>query len=178
MAALRRPFQPLFQLLIGSGMRIGEAEALRVCDLRLGDGESRALVEDSKSPAGIRAVFLPRWVAEALGVHLEDTGASGTDPVFTIPRGTVEKEHQRARKIAGISDYTMQDHRHTAAVHLARAGMPLHLLQQQLGHSTIQMTMRYARFHPEYGDVGKYFERAADGLRGGSQGPVRGSPAE
>ena len=34
MATLRRQYRPLFQLLVGSGMRLGEAEALRVCDLR------------------------------------------------------------------------------------------------------------------------------------------------
>lgn len=87
---------------------------------------------------------------------------SGTNRLFTIPRGTVREEHRRACKIAGIPLYTMHDHRHTAAVHLARAGMPLHLLQQQLGHANIAMTMRYARFHPEYGDVGKYFERVGE----------------
>jgi hypothetical protein len=42
--------------------------------------------------------------------------------------------------------------------------MPLHLLQQQLGHARIDMTMRYARFHPDYGDVKTYFERVAEGL--------------
>lgn len=35
--------------------------------------------------------------------------------------------------------------------------MPLHLLQQ-LGHSNIEQTMCYSRFHPEYGDVSEYFE--------------------
>jgi len=42
---------------------------------------------------------------------------------------------------------------------LARAGMPLHLLQGQLGHKNIAMTMRYAQFHPDYTDVGPYFDR-------------------
>ena len=164
MAALRASFRPVFQLLIGTGIRIGEAEVLRACDLRLALGEARALVEDSKSPAGVRAVFIPEWVAETLRAHLEASGASGTDPVFPIPRELARDEHKRACRIAGIAAYTMHDHRHTAAVHLARAGMPLHLLQQQLGHSTIAMTMRYARFHPNYGDVGRYFERVAEGL--------------
>lgn len=175
MAALRGSFRPLFQLLIGTGMRIGEAEALRACDLRLGQGEARALIEDAKSPAGVRAVFIPEWVAEALRVHLGASGASGTDPLFRIPREIARAEHDRACKIAGIAAYTMHDHRHTAAVHLARAGMPLHLLQQQLGHSTIAMTMRYARFHPDYGDVGRYFERVAAELEAGPDAIADGS---
>jgi hypothetical protein len=59
----------------------------------------------------------------------------------------------------GIADYTIHDHRHTAAVHLAKAGMPLHLLQRQLGHKHITMTMRHAAFHPNYNDVAGYFDR-------------------
>lgn len=163
MASVRGAFRPLFQLLVGTGMRIGEAQNLRVCDLRFGRDGARALVERSgtKSRAGVRRVFLPAWVAEALREHIERSGASGTDPVFTWPRGTIRKEHYRACRIAGIAKYTMHDHRHTAAVHLSRVGMPLHLVQKQLGHATIAMTMKYAEFNPEYGDVTTYFERVA-----------------
>jgi len=68
--------------------------------------------------------------------------------------------------------YTLHDHRHTAAVYLARAGMPLPQLAQQLGHATIAMTMRYARFHADYTDVGRYFDRVAEAL-GRPSGPAR-----
>ncbi len=168
MAALRRPFRPLFQLLVGSGMRLGEAEGLRVSDLRFGDDGTRALIEDAKTLSGVRAVFLPDWVAQTLRAHIEDEALSGTGRPFAIPRRTVQKEHNRACEIVGIHGYTIHDHRHTAAVHLARAGMPLHLLQQQLGHANVTQTMRYARFHPDYSDVGKYFERV--GMRLGVAG--------
>ena len=164
MAVVRRPFRPLFQLLVGTGMRLGEGEALRVCDLRIAEDEGRALVQDAKTTSGVRAVFLPPWVAEALRQHIEEHRCSGTDPLFTIPRRTVQKEHRRSCQLSGIHGYTIHDHRHTAAVHLARAGMPLNLLQQQLGHATIAMTMRYASFHPDYSDVGKYFERVGERL--------------
>jgi len=162
MAALRQPFRPIFELLIGSGMRLGEAESLRVCDLRLGDHENRALIEDSKTVSGRRAAYLPIWVARALAEHVEDRGLTGTDRLFSIPRRTVQKEHRRACKIAGIHDYTIHDHRHTAAVHLARVGLPLQLLQRQLGHATISQTMRYADFHPRYSDVGAYFAKVEE----------------
>jgi hypothetical protein len=51
--------------------------------------------------------------------------------------------------------------------------MPLHLLQQQLGHANVEQTMRYARFHPDYGDVAEYFDRVDRRL--GLAGP--GTPA-
>ena len=37
-------------------------------------------------------------------------------------------------------------------------GMPLNLLQRQLGHKDIQQTMQYAEFQPQYGDVGTYMD--------------------
>lgn len=161
MAALRSSFRPLFQLLVGSGVRLGEGESLRVCDLRFGKHEARALIEDSKSPSGVRPVFVPAWAAQALRARIAEYGLSGTDLIFSFKRKTVQQEHARACKIAGIVEYTIHDHRHTAAVSLARAGMPLHLLQRQLGHANITMTMRYAQFHPDYGDVSRYFDRVA-----------------
>jgi len=80
--------------------------------------------------------------------------------------------------MAGVHDYTIHDHRHTFAVQHAKAGMPLHLLQQQLGHKQISTGMRYAKYHPEYGEVSVYFERveASFGL---NRGPHPGlTPAE
>ena len=107
---------------------------------------------------------MPPWVVETLRQHIDEHGQTGTDPLFAIPRRTIQKEHTRACKLAGIHGYTIHDHRHTAAVHLARMGMPLNLLQQQLGHATIAMTMRYASLHPDYPDVGKHFEDAGERL--------------
>lgn len=159
MAALRRPFRPLFQLLVGSGMRLGEAEGLQVADLRFGSDGARALVADAKTPAGSRAVFLPTWVASSLREWIESEGLGGCDKLFRFARRTVQAEHNRARRIAGIHGYTVHDHRHTAAVHMARSGMPLNLVQQQLGHANISQTMQYAQFHPEYSDYGTYFRR-------------------
>lgn len=173
MAALRPAFRPLFELLVGTGLRLGEAENLRVRDLRFEDDEARASIEDAKTPTGTRSIFLPGWVAESLQSHLEDADRERTEPVFTLPRRTVQKEHNRACQTAGINDYTIHDHRHTAAVQLARAGMPLNLLQRQLGHANITQTMRYARFHPEYGDVEQFFDEVEEqlGLRGEESTP-------
>jgi integrase len=168
MASVRGEHRTLFELLIGTGLRLGEAEAIRVCDLRLRGSEGKVFVHDAKTPEGHRTPFLPKWVVESLRTHMAARDLSGEDLLFTIPRRTVQKEHHRACRAAGIHDYRVHDHRHTAAVHLARAGMPLHLLQKQLGHALIEMTMRYSDFHPEYGDVGLYFNRVAEelGLQG------------
>ncbi len=155
-AGLRPAFRSQMQLLLTTGMRLGESEATRVCDIRFGSDGCRILLSDSKTTAGLRPVFVPHGTAVMLRAHIEARALSGTDRVFTIKRRAVQAEHARACKLVGIAGHTIHDHRHTAAVHLGRAGMPLGLLQTQLGHKTIQMTMRYAHFHPDSSDVGKY----------------------
>lgn len=163
MAELRRPFRPLMQFLIGTGVRLGEAESLRVSDLRLGGDEAHAALKAEKTNED-RTAFIPTWAVDALQDHIEAHDRDGADRVFQIPRRTVQKEHDTARKRIGRPDYTIHDHRHTAAVQLAKSGLPLNLLQKQLGHSDISQTMRYAEFHPSYGDVAPFFERMGERL--------------
>lgn len=166
---VRPRFRPLFKLLIGTGMRLGEAEALAVRDLRREDGGTTAAVSESKTDSGIREVAVPDWVARVLRRHVEERELGPSDPLFDIPRRTVQKEHRRAcdelekREVLGTNSrtegYTIHDHRHTAAVHLARAEMPLDLLQGQLGHSTLSETMKYAKYHPTYSHRRPYLDR-------------------
>jgi integrase len=172
LAAVRPRLRPLFELLVGTGMRLGEVLALRVCDVRFGTGETRALIEDAKSPAGVRPVFVPPWVTTSLQEHIRTQGLRGADRLFPVDRWQAQDEHYRARRLAAIVGYTLHDHRHTAAVYLARAGMPLPQLAQRPGHATIAMTMRYARFHADYTDVGRYFNRVARVL-GRESAPAR-----
>lgn len=53
-----------------------------------------------------------------------------------------------AAGLDGISPHTL---RHSAAVHMAEGGVPLHVISQYLGHSNTQITERvYARFSPSH----------------------------
>ena len=54
----------------------------------------------------------------------------------------------RACKRAGLRLVGWHCLRHTFASHLAMRGVPLISVQQMLGHSTIEMTMRYAHLAP------------------------------
>ncbi|HHS50826.1 MAG TPA: site-specific integrase [candidate division Zixibacteria bacterium] len=56
----------------------------------------------------------------------------------------------KALKEAEISDFHFHDLRHTFASHLVMSGAPIQVVQQILGHSTIQMTMRYAHLAQDY----------------------------
>lgn len=61
------------------------------------------------------------------------------------------KHWERALKLAGIVDFRWHDMRHTFATWLGHKGAGLHVIQQALGHSKIETTMRY--LHVIRGDV-------------------------
>ena len=82
MAALRQPFRAQMQLLVGAGMRLGETEALRVCDLSFSAASERQTrVRDAKTEAGVRSVFVPTWTANAVAAHIQEHDLSGEDPI-------------------------------------------------------------------------------------------------
>ncbi len=65
-----------------------------------------------------------------------------------LTAGKMEQPLRRALKHAGISREEgrvgWHDLRHTYASHLAMRGVPLKVLQELMGHVTIEMTERYA----------------------------------
>lgn len=59
MGELRPALRPVTQLLLGTGMCLGEAGGPQARDLRLGNGGAQPAVEDGKPDEAIRAVFIP-----------------------------------------------------------------------------------------------------------------------
>src|SRR5215472_14600564 len=55
---------------------------------------------------------------------------------------------RRACRRAGLRNVGWHTLRHTFASHLAMRGVPLKAIQELMGHSTIEMTMRYAHLSP------------------------------
>ncbi len=70
----------------------------------------------------------------------------GGKPAQSIKTGFYKAAADAGLK--GISPHTL---RHTAAVHLAAAGVPMSKIAQYLGHSNTSVTERvYARFAPDH----------------------------
>jgi integrase len=168
----------LLVLVLGyTGLRWGEATALRVCDIDLGrrridvrrafsDVGGKIILGTPKSHLA-RTVPLPRFLAAELAVLVE--GKNPDDLAFTTASGTVlrlanwrQAVFLAARKLAGISDrFRIHDLRHTAAALMVQAGYPPKMLQAILGHASITTTLDlYGHLYP--GDLDKYADRLDD----------------
>jgi integrase len=151
LAALRPDYRTLMSLLLFTGMRLGEAEGLKVCDLKLDGTRPYLTVLTGKSRHAVRPVPLPACVVKELRARTKYMEPG--DRVFRLARRTTQKEHRRACRQAKIPDYRIHDHRHTAAVSLAQSGVNMVLLQQQLGHGSQEQTSKYAWYQATQDDA-------------------------
>lgn len=79
------------------------------------------------------------------------------------PVQSIRKGFAKAVENARLQGVTLHVLRHTAAVHMAEAGVPMAEISQYLGHSNVQITASvYARFSPQH------LSRAAEALEFGS----------
>jgi len=162
-------YRALVSFLAWTGLRIGEASALRVKNLDLTVRTVR-VVENSPEVRGrkyigptktskARTVRFGAGLAAMLKAHLAAYGKP-LDPesfVFTSAEGGQIRQNnfrkrifQPAAKRAGLKPVpAVHDLRHTAASLMARAGFSMREAQEQLGHSHATMTDRYTHLFPE-----------------------------
>jgi integrase len=81
------------------------------------------------------------WLSAETRAIIEQCDRSGT---HVFDRTNWRKHWEAARKKAGIEDFHWHDLRHTHATWLRQGGAPLEIVARSLGHSTIQVTQRYA----------------------------------
>jgi len=92
--------------------------------------------------AGLRAALQEAREA-ALSDHVVEWAGG---PVKSIRKGIVS-----VAKRAKVPDVSPHVFRHTSAVHMAEAGVPMSEISQYLGHSNVAITERvYARYSPDY----------------------------
>ena len=152
----------LYVLAATTGMRQGELLGLQWSDVDLAQATlsvQRTLtnirgtptVGEPKSAAGRRAVTLPEIAVQALRDHRKRMLAEGLTAspwVFcdTIG-GPMQKRHLVRRsfkpllKEAGLPDIRFHDLRHTAATLLLAKGVHPKIVQERLGHSSINLTL-------------------------------------
>jgi len=157
-------YRPLAEILIATGMRIGEAIALTWHDVDFHNSAIRVLRSGKRDGDGstkgdrYRSVdFGPRiaTVLRELKARQEEHGAAARNrTVFAraSPRTTTSEPermdrttvsrywHKAALEDAGIRDMPLHSLRHTAAAAWLTTGNPLMYVQRQLGHASITTT--------------------------------------
>lgn len=158
----------LWIFLVTTGVRLGEALALRWADLDLADGHAiiqRALQRqrglgmvfvEPKTSKGRRTVHFPPETLEALVAQRKDLDRERqeavklwqeNDLVFPGPDGRprdmsyLSFTFHRGLRRAGLPRLRIHDLRHTAATHLLRKHVHPKIVQELLGHSTIAITL-------------------------------------
>jgi integrase len=139
--------RPLVVLLGETGLRIGEALALRWGDVEHGNRPA-VFVREGKTRAARRKVPLSPRAAAAL----EALGRGAADALVFTPRTTqgVREAIRRACRRAGLPLLKTHALRHVAASHLVQAGVPAPTVASLLGHADhgVLVTRLYGRWIP------------------------------
>jgi integrase len=151
-AALRESwpqYLPAFLISIHTGMRAGEQFGLRWSDVSL----ERKSIALHKTKTGKTRHIPLNTIAHAAFRELQSRQKIHEE-VFLNTEGNPMRRardwFEPALLQARIRDYTWHCNRHTFASRLVMAGVDIRTVAQLLGHSTIQMTMRYAHLAPEH----------------------------
>jgi integrase len=136
----------LWTLLLGSGMRLGEACALDWGDVDLAAGT--VSIRRGKTKAARRTVPLPGFVVLALKAHHLRAGRPPKSaPVFTGDRnGTrlradvATHRFPRLLERAGLRRMRVHDLRHGTATLLLARGVPMRTIADMLGHANPSIT--------------------------------------
>jgi integrase/recombinase XerD len=151
LAVIEKPRdRALILVLLRTGMRIGELLATRMSELNL-KAKQIIIMEAQKTRVG-RVAYLSEDACKALTVWLNQRDPAKERLFYGQGRPRLSYTAIRMRfakylEAAGLAHkgYSLHCLRHTCATELLNAGMRLECLQQLLGHSSIEMTRRYAR---------------------------------
>lgn len=141
----------------GCGLRVSEIVALKVRHI---DYERHALHIVQAKGAKDRRVMMNESLATQLRTYQERCRpkswlfySTTTERPLVIE--TVQKIFVRAKQSAQIEKSGgTHSLRHAYATHQIVAGMPIHSLQHQLGHTNINTTLRYVHWLPEFYEGG------------------------
>ena len=154
----------IIDLALQAGLRVGEISNLEIKDLFIEKGHSHVYIRQGKGNKS-RLVTIGESLRNHLRRYLKER-KSKSSYLFTSERSdmmttsAIQKVVKKVMKLASLpSHYSVHSLRHTYATLLYRSsGNNLRLVQQQLGHSSVQTTTVYANVMNE--DV----EKAVNGI--------------
>jgi site-specific recombinase XerD len=145
-----RRLRGLIVVLWRAGLRIGEALALAEADL---DPRRGSLLVRRGKGGRRREVGMDDWAWEQLEAWLQARVELPVRPLFIVngptrgrpwTAGAARSELRRVAREAGVRRrFAPHQLRHAHAVEMAREGVPLIVIQRQLGHTNLGITSIY-----------------------------------
>lgn len=138
------------ELLLQTGMRIGELARLKMEDVKLGKGTRAGEVKiTSFNRHPERLVPLNSRAQKGLEAYFKDRGQGGAKNVFITRNGrpllvrNIRATIKRYLDLAGIEDATVNDLRHTFIAQHIKRGASLVLVSKVAGHRRLSTTEKY-----------------------------------
>jgi integrase len=142
------PLRDVATLIVETGMRPDEVFRITATNVFLDQGYLQ--VPFGKTKAARRRIPLTTIAQAVLQHRIENAKGSYLFPHrkdCERPITTVQKGHEAALKKSRVAAFRIYDLRHTWATRAAEAGIDLPTLAALLGHSKLNMVLRYA--HPQ-----------------------------
>ena len=148
-------YQTMLWVYYGTGLRLMELIHTKVKDV---DGKRSVLKVEGGKGDKDRYVLLAPSVLELLRSYWQEYRPRNW--LFYSRRGMdqpvscscIAKAFRAAAKLSGVGKAcSVHSLRHAYATHQLTSGMPLHELQNQLGHSNLKTTQNYLHWLPEMG---------------------------
>lgn len=151
----------IFSTLFWTGCRIGECLALTAADI---DASKRTMVINKtmtgtsrgfktgppKTASSRRVVTMPKQLALILNDWIVRTDARGHERLFTKTRTAITHMLKVHAEKAGLPCIRIHDLRHSHASMLINMNVPPKVIQERLGHASIQMTLDlYSHMYPD-----------------------------
>lgn len=139
----------IIELLLQTGIRIGELTALQLSDI-----QKDSLHVPAIEKHGERLVPLNKRGQEALKSYLEVRPKTQEDHLFITKSGksflirNIRTSVERYFRLAEIKNAKVNDLRHTFVAHHLKHGASIVLLSKILGHKRLSTTERYLEYVP------------------------------
>ncbi len=149
----------LFTVLMFSGLRIGELRAMVWSDFNYKNKSltiNKTLSSKTfnnqnlfspKTASSNRTVFIPDEVSEMLLKLKKETNNQNEHYIFSgdksISETTIHRMNTRISAAARVKKIKIHEFRHSYATLMVKKGMTASVLQKQLGHSDIKVTLKY-----------------------------------
>jgi len=142
---------PIILVVLNTGMRRGEIFQLTWDNVSFKNNIITVTADTAKSSRKryINMNKETQRVLEDWNIYSSRVGLVFPNPATGKSLVEIKSMWVNILKDAGIDNFRFHDLRHTFASNLVMKGAPLYMVQKLLGHSTLEMTMRYAHLSPD-----------------------------